>query len=179
MNVDSHNHWINEIKKYVDLSDEEIIKYSLSCTLQSLKGNGDMSSLKWSKKDIDGEKKHLKKVYKKIIIGDVHNDYVHKTPIQFFELAVKLSKKKQFIVHTNNPQFVEALEVLCGENNVNIYRKFGDRCDKICFKEAYDYLGDVYDIVDLIRLKREDNDTYFDDYEFIKPQIIDYKRNDC
>ena len=67
MNVDSHNHWINEIKKYVDLSDEEIIKYSLSCTLQSLKGHGDMSSLKWGKKDIDGEKKHLKKVYKKII----------------------------------------------------------------------------------------------------------------
>ena len=174
MNVGSHNHWIDEIKKYKDLSDEEIIKYSLSCTLQSLKSNGDMSSLKWGKKDIDGEKKH--KVYKKIIIGDVHNDYVHKTPIEFFELAVKLSKKKDFIVHTNNPQFVEALEVLCGENNINVYRRFGDKCDKVSFKEAYDYLGDVYDIVDLIRFKRCDNYKYFDDYGFIEQQIIDYKR---
>lgn len=174
MNVDSHNHWINEIKKYKDLSDEEIIKYSLSCTLQSLKSNGNMNNLKWNKKDIRGEKKH--KVYKKIIIGDVHNDYVHKTPIQFFELAVELSKKKDFTVYTNNPQFVEALEVLCGENNINVYRKFKDRYDEISFKEAYDYLGDVYDIVDLIRFKRLDKDEYFDDYEFIEQQIIDYKK---
>ena len=40
----------------------------------------------------------------------MHNDYVHKTPIQLFELAVELSKKKDFTVYTNNPQFVEIIQ---------------------------------------------------------------------
>ena len=38
MNIKSHNHWVKEIRKYVgDKTDEEIIKLSLSYTLQSLR----------------------------------------------------------------------------------------------------------------------------------------------
>lgn len=48
MNVESHKQWIEEIKKYLtDYSDEDIVKYSLSFTLQSLRNNIDMSMFKW------------------------------------------------------------------------------------------------------------------------------------
>ena len=49
MNLDSHNHWIVEIKKYLgDFSDDEIVKYALSYTLQSLRNGEDMNRFKWS-----------------------------------------------------------------------------------------------------------------------------------
>lgn len=48
MNIQSHNHWIKEIKKYKkELTDEEIIKFSLSYTLQSLRANENMERFKW------------------------------------------------------------------------------------------------------------------------------------
>ena len=49
MSIKSHNHWIKEIRKYVgDKTDEEIIKFSLSYTLQSLRAEEDFNRFKWS-----------------------------------------------------------------------------------------------------------------------------------
>lgn len=47
----SHNHWIKEIKKYLnnDVSDEDVIKLSLSYTLQSLRYGEDFNRFKWNK----------------------------------------------------------------------------------------------------------------------------------
>ncbi len=48
MSIKSHNHWIKEIRKYVsDKTDEEIIKFSLSYTLQSLREKEDFNRFKW------------------------------------------------------------------------------------------------------------------------------------
>ena len=48
MNLKSHERWIKEIHKYkLDLSDEEIVKFSLAYTLQSLRKNEDMDRFKW------------------------------------------------------------------------------------------------------------------------------------
>ena len=51
MNIKSHHHWIKEISKYVDnRTDEEIVKFALSYTLQSLRANEDMERFKWKTK---------------------------------------------------------------------------------------------------------------------------------
>ena len=48
MNISSHNHWINEIRKYKpSLSDEEIVKFSLGYALQSLRNDEDMGRFRW------------------------------------------------------------------------------------------------------------------------------------
>ena len=50
MNIKSHQRWINEIRNYLgDYSDEEIIKCSLSYTLQSLRAKEDFNKFKWEK----------------------------------------------------------------------------------------------------------------------------------
>ena len=87
---------------------------------------------------------------KSIIVGEISEDY-YSTPIYIFKKAIELSKQDEFQVHTNNPQLVEALEVLCGEDNVKVYLTLNGLCKRITFLEAYNYLGDVYDIIDRIR----------------------------
>ena len=54
---------------------------------------------------------------KKIICGEIREDFMD-TPINIFKKAVELSKIDSFTVKTNNPQLVEALEVLCGEKKI-------------------------------------------------------------
>ena len=47
----SHNHWIKEIKGFLnnidDITDEDVIKFALSYTLQSLKYGEDFNRFKW------------------------------------------------------------------------------------------------------------------------------------
>ena len=48
MNIKSHQKWIDEIRKYRgNYTDEEIIKFSLSYTLQSFRNNENMDRFKW------------------------------------------------------------------------------------------------------------------------------------
>ena len=49
INIKSHQKWIDEIKKYRkgEYTDDEIIKFALSYTLQSLRNNEDMDRFKW------------------------------------------------------------------------------------------------------------------------------------
>lgn len=95
---------------------------------------------------------------KRIIIGNVREE-LYDSPIRMFKMAVRLSKKDNWTVSTNNPQFIEALEVLCGEENIDVYFKEynSNKIKVITFQEAYDYLGDVYDIINSIR-----GDVFFD-----------------
>ena len=52
MNVKSHQHWIEEIREYVgDYRDEDIIKLSLSYTLQSLRNKEDITRFQWRNKN--------------------------------------------------------------------------------------------------------------------------------
>ena len=48
MNIKSHQRWINEIRNYLNnQTDEEVIKFALSYTLQSLRANENMERFKW------------------------------------------------------------------------------------------------------------------------------------
>ena len=104
---------------------------------------------------------------KKIIIGEIKEQY-NNTPINIFKKAVEISKQHSFEVHTNNPQLVEALEVLCGEDNINIFlKRENSELEEMNILEAYDYLGDVYDIIDYLRcyklLEENINDNVFEE----------------
>ena len=93
---------------------------------------------------------------KKVFVGDIGREsYIGLTPIQLFEKAVELSKLDEFSISTNNPQFLEAIEVLCGKENVKVFIKFGLEYTHVNFYQAYNYLGDVYDIINTLRVKVE------------------------
>lgn len=48
MDIKSHQRWIEEIRKYIgDKTDEEIVKLSLSYTLQSLRTKENFNRFKW------------------------------------------------------------------------------------------------------------------------------------
>lgn len=92
---------------------------------------------------------------KTIIIGEIEKETVTGTPIEVFQKAVELSKKDSFVVYTNNPQLIEALEVLCGIKNVDVMFLKDYKLFKISFLKAYNYIGDIYDIIDSIRFCKE------------------------
>ena len=60
---------------------------------------------------------------RKIFIGDVEENVLG-TPIMKFKKAFELSTRNDFNVSTNDAQFIEALEVLCGENNITENDKY-------------------------------------------------------
>ena len=105
-----------------------------------------------------------------IVIGDIIEPSFVQMPIKVFKKAYDLSKQEEWIVFTNNPQFVEALEVL--NDDVKIYLRLNGREEEIDVIEAYDFLGDVYDIIRSIRIKK-DLDVDITD-EWIEHQIKEY-----
>lgn len=94
---------------------------------------------------------------KEIVVGEIkYNAFeLLDTPIELFKKAYEISKLDSWSIFTNNPQFIEALEVLCGEENIKIYLKLNGKCEEVDFFEAYNYLGDVYDIINRIRIKKD------------------------
>lgn len=88
-----------------------------------------------------------------IVIGDIIEPSFVQTPIKVFKKAYDLSKQEEWVVFTNNPQFVEALEVL--NDDVKIYLRLNGREEEIDVIEAYDFLGDVYDIIRSIKIRKE------------------------
>lgn len=94
---------------------------------------------------------------REIVIGEIkYNAFeLLDTPIELFKRAYKISKLDSWSIFTNNSQFIEALEVLCGEENIKIYLRLNGKCEEVDFLEAYNYLGDVYDIINRIRIKKD------------------------
>lgn len=117
---------------------------------------------------------------RKIICGEiVGNETFSGTPIECFKEAVRLSKQDGFTVLTNDAMFIEALEVLCGEENIDVYLFLNGVFKKVSFLYAYNYLGDVYDIIDKIRgrniaLHVEGEDFKSVDNSFIDKEITNY-----
>ena len=109
---------------------------------------------------------------RKIIIGEINEQY-KKTPIELFKTAIKLSEKENFTVHTNNPQFIEAIYALCEEKSIEIYLKLNRKYAKISYIVAMNYLGDLYDIIDALRIMKV-MDGYID-CDFLKEEINDYE----
>lgn len=117
---------------------------------------------------------------RKIICGEITNkrEYIWlDTPIEIFRKAVSFRLLDDFTVYTNNPQLVEALEVLCGEDNVSIYIKLNGKCTEVSFSEAYHYLGDVYDIINRIRFHQEILEDFGEvcDFDYYQNQIKEYE----
>ena len=120
-------------------------------------------------------------VVREIIIGNINgseDEYLLKTPIEKFKYAYQLSKQRSgFIVYTNDVQFIEALEVFCGEDNLNIYFKHKDYNElvEISVMDAYNYVGNIYSILNSIRLRKELGYTVSD--ELIEKEINEYNDN--
>lgn len=110
---------------------------------------------------------------KKIIIGHIHECYHYEPPIKTFEKAYQLSKQDDFEIYTNNPQLIEALEVLCGAENIEIYMWLKHKITKISETVAYDYLCDVYEIIDFLRGYSLANGKVTD--ELINQKIKEYE----
>lgn len=115
---------------------------------------------------------------KQIIIGEVI-DEIKDTPLNNFKYAIELSQKENFSVYTNDVLFIETLEVLCGEDNLRIYLKLGNNCEEITCMDAYEFVGDIYRIINFIRFKREltedDTNDFIPNYEYINTMIKDYE----
>lgn len=108
----------------------------------------------------------------KIIIGDFTEETIRGTPSDVFKNAIRLSKEKEFEIHTNNPQLIEALELLCGEENIEVFLSQNDKMKKISFIEAYNYLGDIYDIINYMRFTKDLDGEI--SYSIIDEEIREY-----
>lgn len=107
-----------------------------------------------------------------IIIGDTREDYVG-AQIDLFMIAMRLSEQSEIIVHTNNPIFAEALEVLIGEDNLYFYLKIDNKYEEIDKYEAYDYLGDVFRIINGLRFEIEINEDCDNEIKYDKQELYD------
>ena len=112
---------------------------------------------------------------KSIIIGNVREEF-RDSPIRMFQMAIRLSKQNDFTVRSNNAQFIEALEVLCGEENIIIcFQTFHNpsKLIEIDFRMAYNYLGDVYDIINSLRIGMQFDDEI--DWDKLESEIRTYQ----
>lgn len=97
-----------------------------------------------------------------IICGDIEEE-IFGTPINIFKDAIKIATADEFCIKTNNPQFIEAVEVLCGEENIDFYIYIdGQYCKQDKAMDVYNYLGDVYEIINSIRFISDLGDTISD-----------------
>ncbi len=99
---------------------------------------------------------------RRIICGDIKEE-IFGTPINIFRDAIKAAKADEFCIETNNPQFIEAVEVLCGEENIDFYIYIdGQYCKQDRAMDVYNYLGDVYEIINSIRFISDLGDSISD-----------------
>lgn len=113
---------------------------------------------------------------KKIIVGEIEGKELLMpcTPIDKFKKTYKLSKIDNWVIYVNDAQFIEALEVLCGEENIKVYLTINGKCEEITFMTAYNYLGDVYDFINTIKIKKAFDEEITD--EWIQHRIKEYNQ---
>lgn len=115
---------------------------------------------------------------KEIFIGEIEESLTG-TPIERFKKAFEIYKD-DFKVYTNDVLFLETLEVLCGEDNINVYLCLNDKYEEITCMEAYEYVGDIYSILNRIRFSKELKQDLGEFTEFninsIKLEIKDYEK---
>lgn len=108
------------------------------------------------------------KMSKTIIVGEIKSRdiFVFLTPVQRFKKAYEIAKIDDFIIETNDAMMIETIEVLCGEKNIQVYLKIDGKLKEIGVIDAYNYIGDLYDVVDHMRAKRildrEITDSWFE-----------------
>lgn len=160
-----------------------MIEFEISCSTdapRSARWKHDIEKI-LKEANIDEVIIRYQKTGKKIFIGEIEEEYT-KTPIENFKEVVKLFKsgKEHFEIHTNDPQVVELFEVLYGENNIDVSLISKNGIRELTFQQAYNYLGDLYDIIDGIRIGKqlncvnEDNE-YFTDIYTIDKDISEYE----
>lgn len=114
---------------------------------------------------------------RQIICGEIEETFTD-TPIEIFKKAVQLSAIENWTIKTNNPQLVEALEVLCGEETIRYFIYLdGEYCEQEKAMDIYNYLGDVYDIINSLRFQRELDDDFdiLSKEEYIQKEINEYE----
>lgn len=160
-----------------------MIEFEISCSSappRSARWKHDIEKI-IKEANIDEVTIRYQKTGKKIFIGEIEEEYT-KTPIENFKKVVKLfrSGKEHFEIHTNDPQVVELFEVLYGENNVDVFLISNNETYALTFQQAYDYLGDLYRVINNIRFAKElkvtdDGDECFADIDTIDKDIAEYE----
>lgn len=116
---------------------------------------------------------------KVILIGEIEEN-ISGTPIEKFLEAIDYSKKERWVVKSNDPQFVEALEVLCNESDIDVFLFCDGKFHDLTFQEAYNYLGEIYNIINAIRFRKDLNEdlNLNDDsnYNMIMDNVKEYKK---
>ena len=66
---------------------------------------------------------------KTIIVGEIRSRdiYVFQTPVQQCKKAYEISKRDNFTIETNNAMMIETIEILCGEENLEVYLKIDNK----------------------------------------------------
>lgn len=114
---------------------------------------------------------------RQIICGEIEETFTD-TPIEIFKKAVQLSAIENWTIKTNNPQLVETLEVLCGEETIRYFIYLdGEYCEQEKAMDIYNYLGDVYDIINSLRFQRQLDDDFdvLSKKEYIQEEIDEYE----
>lgn len=109
-----------------------------------------------------------------IIIGDVEEEFLG-TPVDNFKKAIELSKSDGFKIYTNDVQVVEALEVLCDEKNIHVYLRKDKVEVEIDVMDAYNFVGDIYRIINSLRFEKELNEDMGECFDLIKSVNEDIK----
>ena len=101
-----------------------------------------------------------------IIVGEVRSRdiYVFLTPVQKFRKAYETSKRDNFTIETNDAMMIETIEILCGEENLEVYLKIDDKLKEISVIDAYNYIGGLYDVVNDMRLKTDFDEEITDSW---------------
>lgn len=132
--------------------------------------------------DIDEITIRYQKTGKKIFIGEIEEQYT-KTPIENFKEVIEFfkSEKEHFEIYTNDPQVIELFEVLYGEKNIDTFLISNNETYALTFQQAYDYLGDLYNIINDIRFDKQlnsenDDNEYFRGIDGINKALSKYER---
>lgn len=109
-----------------------------------------------------------------IICGEIAKEDITGSPIEVFKQAIRLCKKPNWLIATNNPQLIETMEVIYGEEDIEIFLTMDGVFIEIDFCTAYDYTADIYDILNGFRFRQDVLDGRITDVD-IESEINEYE----
>lgn len=124
----------------------------------------------------DAIKEELKKIPidgRIVTIGEIIDDgFASMTPLEAFKTAFNIAQHDTFSIETNNPQVLELLSLLC--DDLEVWLKIGEKSEEIDIYTAYGYLGDLYDVINYIRIMKDIGDKNIE-YQDIADDVMEYE----
>ena len=107
-----------------------------------------------------------------IIIGDIELDvFAHLSPLDALELAFQIAKD-EFCIETNNAQMLYLLSIL--SDNLLIFLTIDDKYKQIDITTAYQYLGEIYEMISKLEIVKAFGDEPL--FEYLTDDIKKYQK---